>query len=92
MPGASVIESMTDAPGGGSRVTVFDPEGFPVHLIHGQETSKFGKLPQKLTYNWEEEKPRKGAFQRFSAGPAAVHKVRCPSLIIPSKADPIPHS
>jgi hypothetical protein len=79
MPGATAIERLTDAPGGGSRVTIFDPEGFPVNLVHGQELAETGKLPQKLTYNWEEEKPREGAFQRFSAGPAAVHKVSAPN-------------
>jgi hypothetical protein len=75
MPGATAIEKLTDAPGGGSRVTIFDPEGFPVNLIFGQEPAKIGALPEKLVYNSEHDKPREGAFQRFSTGPAAVHKV-----------------
>jgi hypothetical protein len=75
MPGATEIEELTDAPGGGSRVTIFDPEGFPVNLVFGQERAETGKLPEKLVYNWEQEKPREGAFQRFFPGPAAVHKV-----------------
>ena len=75
MLGATEIEELTDAPGGGSRVTIFDPEGFPVNLVFGQEMAETGKLPEKLIYNWEQDKPREGAFQRFSTGPAAVHKV-----------------
>lgn len=80
IPGATKIEKLTDAPGGGSRVTIFDPEGFPVNLVFGQEKAETGNLPQKLIYNWEQDKPREGAFQRFSTGPAAVHKVSSLSL------------
>lgn len=75
IPGAGKIEEMRDAPGGGYRVTVFDPEDFPINLVYGQEVTETGKLPEKLIYNWENDKPREGAFQRFVAGPAAVHKV-----------------
>lgn len=57
-------------------VTVTDPEGFPVNFIHGQEPSAPGKMPEKLTVNYEAEKPRLRNFQRFEPGPAAVHKVR----------------
>lgn len=75
MPGASKIEELTNAPGGGSRVTIYDPEGFPVNLLYGQELVEPGQLPKKLVYNFEEDKSRIGSFQRFTAGPAAVHKV-----------------
>lgn len=78
LPGATAIEKLTDAPGGGSRVTIFDPEGFSVNLIFGQEAAKIGAFPEKLVYNSEQDKPREGAFQRFSTGPAAVHKVSMP--------------
>jgi hypothetical protein len=57
-------------------VTVHDPEGFPVHLIFGQQPAQPSNVPEKLTYNYENEKPRIRKFQRFKAGPAAVHKVR----------------
>ena len=29
-----------DAPGGGYKITVRDPDGFPFHLIYGQEPAK----------------------------------------------------
>lgn len=61
-------------------ISLHDPEGFPINLIHGQEMKEVGLLPEKLLFNDEELKVRKGAFQRFLPGPAAVHKVRRWSL------------
>lgn len=75
LPGASPIEAQTDAPGGGHMVTLLDPEGFPVNLIHGQEKKPAGPYPEILTTNYESEKPRVARFQRFTPGPAAVHKL-----------------
>lgn len=36
LPGSSAIEKLDNAPGGGYQVTVYDPEGFPINLLHGQ--------------------------------------------------------
>lgn len=69
------IEEMKDAPGGGHILTLKDPEGFPVNLIYGQEPAERGQAPPNLVVNFEMEKPRKREFQRFTPGPAAVHKV-----------------
>ena len=66
---------MADAPGGGSIVTIRDPEGFLVNFIYGQAPAEPGKVPEKLIVNDETTKPRLGRFQRFEPGPAAVHKV-----------------
>ena len=73
--GASSIRELGDSPGGGYLVTVEDAEGFPVNLIFGQSPAESGPLPTKLLLNYEGEKPRLDAFQRFGTGPAAVHKV-----------------
>lgn len=73
--GAGKIESLDDAPGGGHILTLHDPEGFPVNLMFGQEPKPAGEVPKPLTLNYEHEKQRKREFQRFNAGPAAVHKV-----------------
>lgn len=73
--GAGPIQSLDDAPGGGSLVTALDPEGLPINFIHGQEPAKVGKMPERLIVNFEAEKPRMRKFQRFDEGPAAVHKV-----------------
>jgi hypothetical protein len=76
LQGASAIEKLDDAPGGGHLVTTVDPEGFPICFVHGQEPAKVGQFPGKTTINYELEKPRVRKFQRFRQGPAAVHKVR----------------
>src|SRR5271165_3775960 len=73
---AGEIRELSDAPGGGSMVTLTDPEGFPVNLMFGQEAAKNAEFPEKLILNYEKEKPRTRRFQRFQPGPAAVHKVR----------------
>ncbi|KAI4707363.1 hypothetical protein J4E89_007890 [Alternaria sp. Ai002NY15] len=46
-----------------------------VYLIHGQQKSE-AELPalNTLVVNYEDEKPRKGKFQRFELGPAPVHR------------------
>ena len=74
LPSATPITKL-DAPGGGEIVTLTDPVGFKVHLVHGQTMRESDDLQlQKLTVNYEDEKPRKGKFHRFEAGPAPVHK------------------
>ncbi|PYI05431.1 trihydroxytoluene oxygenase [Aspergillus sclerotiicarbonarius CBS 121057] len=75
LPSAGKIEPMEDAPGGGFILTVTDPEGFPMCLIHGQQPREHGPYPPRLLYNYEVEKPRARHFTRFTPGPAAVHKL-----------------
>ncbi|KAJ5771829.1 hypothetical protein N7520_002358 [Penicillium odoratum] len=75
LPSASEIQELTEAPGGGYLVTLTDPDGFPINLIWGQSPSSSLEDPPKLIYNFENEKPRVRKFQRFTPGPAAVHKL-----------------
>ncbi|KAK6442804.1 hypothetical protein LTR95_000963 [Oleoguttula sp. CCFEE 5521] len=75
LPGASRIEEMMDAPGGGYIVTIQDPEGFPINLMYGQTLRRKGELPPKILLNDETDKPRVRKFNRFTPGPAAVHKL-----------------
>lgn len=64
-----------DGPAGGEIVTLKDPAGHLVHLIHGwQEKPAEPMQLEKLTVNYEDEKPRKGKFQRFKPGPAPVFR------------------
>lgn len=74
IPSASAIMAL-DLPGGGEMVTLTDPAGHPVHLVYGQ-TPKNPSNPglEKLTFNYEDDKPRRGTFQRFTPGPAPVHR------------------
>lgn len=74
VPGATKIAPL-DAPGGGEVVTLTDPSGFKVHLVHGQEERQADVLNlEKLTVNYEDNKPRKGQFQRFKPGPVPVYR------------------
>lgn len=72
IPNASPIAEL-DAPGGGEIVTLHDPAGHPVHLVHGQRPMLVEELNlPKLVVNYEDEKPRRGQFQRFKPGPSPV--------------------
>lgn len=74
IPGASTISKL-DAPGGGEIVSFSDPVGHKVHLVYGQADKAAGPPHlEKLVVNYENEKPRKGKFQRFESGPALVHR------------------
>jgi hypothetical protein len=67
---------MTNAPGGGSLVTITDPEGYLFNVVFGQEpTNVEVSHPDKLVLNYTGEKSRRREFNRFEPGPAAVHKV-----------------
>lgn len=64
-----------DGPAGGSVVTLQDPAGHQVHLIHGWAEKQADNMTlEKLVINFEDEKPRKGRFQRFQPGPAPVFR------------------
>lgn len=76
--GASPIQELPGAPGGGQMVTITDPDGFLFNVIYGQEerlecTST--RPAEKLKINYPKEKQRLRQFNRFEPGPAAVHKV-----------------
>ncbi|KAK3100857.1 hypothetical protein LTR53_018900, partial [Teratosphaeriaceae sp. CCFEE 6253] len=73
--GAGDIEKLGEAPGSGSMITLTDPEGFLVNLLHGQEPAEQGAYPSKVLVNDEVDKPRVRKFNRFTPGPAAVHKL-----------------
>ncbi|KAH6642928.1 Glyoxalase/Bleomycin resistance protein/Dihydroxybiphenyl dioxygenase [Boeremia exigua] len=75
LPTAGPIEALTSAPGGGHLLTLYDPSGFPLCLLHGQTKKPPGPYPEILTTNYEALKPRVARFQRFTPGPAAVHKL-----------------
>lgn len=77
IPGATQeIINLDGFPGGGRMVTLTDPVGHRVHLVHGQslQQQQADIRLEKLTVNYEDEKPRKGRFQRFQPGPAPVHR------------------
>lgn len=76
LPKATPIHEMT-APGGGKRVTFYDPvDNFPFHLIYGQaKVDPSDGLPE-LDYNFPQTKNRAvNKTQRFKKGPAPIHKL-----------------
>jgi hypothetical protein len=75
IPGASAVTQLEPRAGGGQQITLTDPLGHNVHLIWGwQEKEPETMRLEKLVINYEDEKPRKGRFQRFHPGPAPVHR------------------
>ncbi|TKA21733.1 hypothetical protein B0A50_08669 [Salinomyces thailandicus] len=78
LDGASEVFELSDAPGGGHMVVLRDPEGFPLNLMYGQTPApqrETDELPRKVIVNDEVDKPRVRKFNRFTPGPAAVHKL-----------------
>lgn len=76
IPGAGPIEELVDSPGGGRIVTLHDPEGFPISFVYGAAPAPKHDYPKKVIYNYEgDDKPRVRKFNRFTPGPAAVHKL-----------------
>lgn len=46
LPTATKIYELQDAPGGGKGVTFYDPvDGFPMHLVYGQEQVQMLDIP-----------------------------------------------
>lgn len=76
LPGATDIHDV-DAPGGGKRVTFYDPvDGFPFHLVFGQTPKEVSPRPAELDYNFPHDKHRDvNKTQRFKPGPAMVDKL-----------------
>ncbi|OTB06025.1 hypothetical protein M426DRAFT_10160 [Hypoxylon sp. CI-4A] len=78
IPGATPIYELSDAPGGGKGVTFYDPvDGFPMHLVHGQQPAQMLDIPlphQPVNYPTEKNRPV-NKFQRFQKRPAPVHKL-----------------
>ncbi|EME38690.1 hypothetical protein DOTSEDRAFT_75439 [Dothistroma septosporum NZE10] len=69
-------------PGGGKRITLHTPSGFPFHVIYGQEDRNEPKAPSMGVqvenlgpFNGSIKKERLGEFQRLRPGPAMVHKL-----------------
>lgn len=71
LPGASAIESASH-PGGGERVTLTDPSGFTVEVMHGQTPAE--ELPHRgpLHFNSAGAAVRINGTQRPSAEPPEV--------------------
>lgn len=76
LPNATAIHDL-DAPGGGKRVTFYDPvDGFPFHLVYGQQPVEPSADYPELPFNFPRNKHRPvSTFKRLQPGPAPVHKL-----------------
>jgi catechol 2,3-dioxygenase-like lactoylglutathione lyase family enzyme len=71
LPGASAVAAI-DEPGGGQRVTLSDPDGFRVDIVHG--IASLPELPMHAppSANFARVKNRRGAPYRVRKGPAQI--------------------
>ncbi len=84
--GASKVEAI-DAPGGGKRVRLKEPNGYQIEVVHGIATLE--RLPvRRNVLNWGAEKlRRRGELTRLPAGPSQVKRLGHAVMMTP-KVDP----
>lgn len=69
--GAGGIEAL-DAPGGGQRVSLRDPDGLRIDLVHGIAPADPSPMREPLAINHARLKRRYGETQRPARGPAQI--------------------
>lgn len=74
IPGASAIESM-DGPGGGRRVTLTDPDGNIVEIVHGVEKTEPLDVPTQVFNSASERARRLNGVVRPHRGPSKVLRI-----------------
>ncbi|WP_179043295.1 VOC family protein [Sphingobium lactosutens] len=72
--GASAIESIKE-PGGGERVTLEDPDGYLVEVVHGIEKLPPLDMRAPLVLNYAYDKARENATQRPAIGAAQMKRL-----------------
>ncbi len=68
------VEDRTE-PGGGKRVLVHDPDGFPIEVVHGLDKLDILDVQTIAPPNERIEKPRLGTEKRMQRGPSHVHRL-----------------
>ena len=71
--GASDVHAI-DEPGGGRRVTLTDPHGFVVEVVHGVESAD-RDAPESLPLNLGSRVERARAVKRMAPGPSRLHRL-----------------
>jgi hypothetical protein len=79
LPGAGPIRD-SDFPGGGKVVTINDPDGVRFNVVWGQNLVSVRPTPKGAdVFNpaqlLDDEKPRRGKYQRIDKGPTAIFKL-----------------
>ncbi|MCG6658935.1 bleomycin resistance protein [Halomonas campisalis] len=71
LDGASSIQRL-ERPGGGERVTLQDPSGRQIDLVHGIASTDKRPMRAALVHNTADAKQRLGELQRPGKGPAEI--------------------
>jgi catechol 2,3-dioxygenase-like lactoylglutathione lyase family enzyme len=71
LPGATALRP-ADRPGGGMLLTLTDPSGFLVEILHGQERVEAPPHRHSLALNGPDRSPRVDTFQRPPIAPPEV--------------------
>lgn len=71
---ASPVEDI-DEPGGGQRVTLTDPDGFRIDVVHGIERLPDVPLENHFDWNYGTERRRLGELLRLERKPAQVKRL-----------------
>jgi catechol 2,3-dioxygenase-like lactoylglutathione lyase family enzyme len=74
LDGASSVETI-DAPGGGQRVRLTDPDGFAIEVVHGREGLPALPVPTASGVNRGSDRRRLGSVHRPPAGPSSVKRL-----------------
>jgi catechol 2,3-dioxygenase-like lactoylglutathione lyase family enzyme len=74
VPGAGPVEAI-DEPGGGRRVTLHDPNGIRIDVVHGIERLAPLPLPEPRRVNTTDRRARLGERQHVARGPAHVKRL-----------------
>ena len=72
--GASPVEEM-DEPGGGRRVRLTEPNGYPIELVHGMETLAPIQVPRFAINTGAAGLTRAGELTRIDRGPSHVKRI-----------------
>jgi catechol 2,3-dioxygenase-like lactoylglutathione lyase family enzyme len=62
-------------PGGGKRVVVRDPDGFPIEIVYGLEQLDVLDVQEIAPLNERLDKPRLGSEKRMAPGSSHVHRL-----------------
>lgn len=74
LAGASGIETI-DEPGGGRRVTLHEPNGYRIELVHGITVPAALPVPASSMNTGAERRSRVGVEKRLTKGPAHVKRL-----------------
>ena len=81
IPGAAGPEPL-DGYGGGQRVSLRDPDGYRVDLVHGIAPADALPMRPALTINTASDKPRRGAVQRPERAAAQILRLGHVALFV----------